>query len=465
MNASLAEALALTPIRHVVRGRVIECGGEGGGVVANGFATPALDLDALVWTRAQPGPAFFTPICEVMDVLVATGERMQSDPSGLLAQACASMGRIGDLDRGVIARAYEHLPRLFARDWLEFLVDGELGGCDIIDGWRHVTDPSGRASQFRAFPPRLVHILAGNAPGVAAISIIRGALTKGINLLKLPSNDLFTAPAILQTMAEVAPDHPVTQSFSAVYWKGGDEDVERQLLRPIFFDKLVAWGGESSLRSAKKYVGPGFELVAFDPKTSISMIGREAFASPEMLATVAEAAATDACLYDQSACTSSRFQFIEATMEQAESYCALLQAEMGKERLTASGTGVAVPAAIREEVDALRNLDPFYKVWGECDGRGVVILSEDPVDFHPEAKTVNVVAVESLEAAIRYAGVATQTVGVYPPARKLDLRDRLASVGVQRVVTLGQALGGGVGIPHDGFMPLHRLVRWVTDEA
>src|SRR6185436_20000436 len=139
----------------------------------------------------------------------------------------------------------------------------------------------------------------------------------------------------------------------------------KYLLRPIFFDKLVAWGGEGSLRSAKKYIGPGFELVAFDPKTSISMIGREAFASPESLAEVAEAAATDSCLYDQAACTSSRFQFIEASMDEAESYCALLQVALGKERLTASSAGVRVPSALREEVDALRSLDLFYKVWGE----------------------------------------------------------------------------------------------------
>jgi len=343
--------------------------------------------------------------------------------------------------------------------------DGELGGTDILDGWRTSVDPSGRSAQYRAFPSRLVHILAGNAPGVAAISIIRGALTKGINLLKLPSNDLFTATAILRTMAEVAPGHPVTKSFSAVYWKGGDERVEKFLLRPIFFDKLVAWGGEGSLRSAKKYIGPGFELVAFDPKTSISMIGREAFASPESLAEVAEAAATDSCLYDQAACTSSRFQFIEASMDEAESYCALLQVALGKERLTASSAGVRVPSALREEVDALRSLDPFYKVWGEADGRGVVILSEDPVDFHPEAKTVNVVVVNRLEDALRYTSVATQTVGVYPAARKADLREKLAAAGAQRIVTLGYALGGGVGIPHDGFFPLHRLVRWVTDEC
>jgi hypothetical protein len=95
----------------------------------------------------------------------------------------------------------------------------------------------------------------------------------------------------------------------------------------------------------------------------------------------------------------------------------------------------------------------------------VVILSEDPVDFHPEAKTVNVVVVDRLEDAVRFAGVATQTVGIFPAARKRELRDRLASAGAQRIVTLGSALGGGVGIPHDGFFPLHRLVRWITDEC
>jgi hypothetical protein len=447
-------------VPHIIKGQMV----AGDTARYGAFATPALNIDTLVWPRSDPGPAFATPIAEIMDLLVATGERIKADPSGVMGAAAETMAAAGDLDRGVVLRAYQQLPHLFGRVWLEFLVEGELGA-DVLDGWRQVTDPGGRSAQFRAFPPRLVHVLAGNAPGVAAISIIRGALTKGVNLLKLPSNDLFTATAILRTMADVAPDHPVVRSFSAVYWKGGDETVEKYLLRPMFFDKLVAWGGEGSLRSAKKYIRPGFELVAFDPKTSISMIGREAFASPEILAEVADAAAADSCIYDQSACTSSRFQYIEATMEEAEAYCALLQKAMGRERQTASSGGARMPPALREDIDSLRSLDPYYKVWGASDGTGVVILSEDPVDFHPEAKTVNVVVVDRLEDAVRFAGVATQTVGIFPAARKRELRDRLASAGAQRIVTLGSALGGGVGIPHDGFFPLHRLVRWITDEC
>src|SRR5690606_13494865 len=117
---------------------------------------------------------------------------------------------------------------------------------------------------------RLIHVLAGNTPGVTAITIARAALTKGLHLLKLPSNDLFTATAILRTMEELDPDHPVTRSFSCVYWRGGDASVEGALFRSQYFDKLVAWGGDAAIRSAISYIGPGFELVSFDPKVSIS---------------------------------------------------------------------------------------------------------------------------------------------------------------------------------------------------
>jgi hypothetical protein len=103
-------------------------------------------------------------------------------------------------------------------------------------------------------------------------------------------------------------------------------------------------------------------------------------------------------------------------------------------------------------------------VWGKFDGRGIVIRSQEPVEFYPDGKVVNVVPVKSLLDAVRFANVATQTVGVYPATRKKEVRDALASAGVQRVVTLGKAIGPPAGLAHDGFYPLHRFVRWVNDE-
>jgi Acyl-CoA reductase (LuxC) len=464
MNAP--DPAAVVPICHVLKGRAVFGADLQFGAADRRFATPKLDLNTLVWPRSEPGPAFDTPLAEIMDILVETGRWIGSDPEGLMAEALEFSSRTSPLPRDVLARSFAALPRLFGRRSMEFQVENELGGPDVLDGWRVVQGaPSGRTHRVRAFPPRLVHVIAGNAPGVSAQTVMRGALTKGVHLIKIPSNDLFTATAILRALAAVAPGHPVSRSFSAVYWRGGDEGVESVLFRPQYFDKLVAWGGESTLRSAKQYIGPGFELVAFDPKTSISMIGREAFATPDLLEQVAEWAAADVTVMNQQACVSSRIQFIEGTVEQADRYCALLQQRLGVERETASACGNPLPAPMRDEIDGLRGMEPYYRVWGGYEGRGVVIRSEDPVEFHPDGRVVNVVPLADLADAVRFVNVATQTVGVFPAARKAVLRDALASMGAQRVVELGRALMVEAGLPHDGFLPLQRFVRWINDEG
>jgi hypothetical protein len=453
-------------VPHVVKGERLTGTDHVYGREGARFATPALDLNSLVWPRNEPGPAFDVPVAEIMDVLVQVGDWLARDPKGLVEQALVSARRTSPLPDEVVDRSYQHLPKVFQRESMEFQIRAELGGPDVLDGWREVVDaPTGRVHRIRAFPPRLVHIIAGNSPGVAAVSIVRGALIKGLNLLKLPSNDLFTAPAILQAMAGVAPGHSVTRSFSAAYWRGGDERVEGTLFRPQFFDKLVAWGGGDTIVNAQKYVGPGFELVAFDPKTSISLVGREAFESDATLASAAELAAADATLVEQQACASSRFQFVEGSIEEVDRYCALLHERMGTERPTASVAGRPLPTELREEIEGLRGMEDFYRVWGDYAGSGVVIRSEDPVDFHPDFRTVNVIPVGDLSEGVAFTNVATQTVGVYPPERKAALRDSLAAMGVQRVVNLGSAGGVETGLPHDGFMPLARFVRWVNDEG
>ncbi len=458
------ETASLVSVPHVLQGEVVTGSANVYGPSGAQFATPRLDLDRLVWPRSEPGPAFDVPLAEIMDVLVATGERMLRDPDGILAEACEQMKKTSPLDDALLERDYAGLGAHLNRAAMQKMVDAELGGADVLDGWRDLVTSYGQKARVRAFPPRLVHILAGNAPGVSVLSIMRGSLVKGVHLLKLPSNDLFTATATLRTMAKVAPNHPLVRSFTAVYWRGGDANVESHLLRPQFFDKLVAWGGESALRSAKNYIGPGFELVAFDPKTSISFIGREAFASEATLAEVARLAGDDSTPFNQGACVSSRIQYVEGTPEQIDRYCALLHAQLGLERPMCPAIGQPVTGELREQIEAVSMLEPDYRVWGKFDGSGIVIRSEEPVDFYCDLKTVNVVPVRSLAEAVRFANVATQTVGVYPPARKAEVRNALASAGVQRVVSLGKAIGPGPGLPHDGFYPLHRFVRWVNDE-
>lgn len=454
------------PVGHFIKGNFIEGGAQVFGPPHARFATPELKLNDLVWARAEPGPAFETPIAEIMDVLAETGRWIARDPDGLVAEALAHAAVTSPLPYRVLERSFALLPTQFDRAQLEYQIERELGGTDILDGWREQpTPPSGRRHFVRAYPPRIVHIIAGNAPLAAALTIAWSALTKGVHLLKLPSNDLFTATMLLRAISAVAPGHPTARSFSAAYWRGGDEKVESMLFRPQFFDKLAAWGGETTLRSAKNYIGPGFELVAFDPKTSISFIGREAFESDAILAEVAERAATDATLIEQQACASSRFQFVEGTTEQVDRFCTLLSQKMGKERTFCTAEGKPLGTILREEIEGLRGMESYYKVWGDYNGAGVVIRSDEPVDFHPDGRVVNVVAVSNLKDALEHVNLATQTVGVYPLSRKAELRNALANAGVQRIVDIGNAGAVERGLPHDGFYPLMRFMRWVNDEG
>ena len=180
---------------------------------------------------------------------------------------------------------------------------------------------------------------------------------------------------------------------------------------------------------------------------------------------MADRAAADSTIMNQQACASSRVQFVEGSIEQVDRYCALLQSRLGVERDTTSACGNPLASDLREEIDGLRDMEPHYRVWGGYEGRGIVIRSEEPVEFHPDGRVVNVVPVASLKEAVQRANVATQTVGVFPESRKAELRDSLAAAGVQRVVQLGKAVMFETGISHDGFHPLQRFVRWVNDEA
>jgi hypothetical protein len=455
-------------IAHVVAGRLVEGDAvehrsrDRGAVLL----TPEIDLGALVSPRTTPPPAAHLPLEEILTFLGELAERLALDRNPHLQAAMDTVAPLSTAPRAIVEYQYARLGDAFRRDVLEAQLEAAFRP-GALDGWAPAEGVGGRRSAVRAYPPRLVHLLAGNSPVVAAVTIAWTAMLGGVGLLKMPSNDPCTAVAILRTMAEIDADHPVVRSFSAVYWRGGTASIEDAVLRPQYFDKLVAWGGDAALRHAKRYIGPGLELVAFDPKSSISMIGREAFADEESLRRAAVAAATDTTLLNQDACASSRFHFVEGDLAQVDRYCEALLPELGLERPLATACGEPTPSELREEIEVLRDLEPDFRVWGDYSGAGLIVRSEEPLDIHPDGRTVNVVPVRSLVEATSFATVATQTVGVHPATRKVEVREPLAAQGVQRIVTLGEAgdLELLSGLPHDGMYVLARLARWVVDQG
>jgi hypothetical protein len=326
-----------------------------------------------------------------------------------------------------------------------------------------------------------MHIIAGNVPVVAALTVQRAALTKGDCLIKMPSNDPFTAAAIVKTMIEIDPNHPVTKHFAVAYWKGGDEEVERQVYRPSRIEKLTAWGGMSSMTHIQKYLVPGIELIAANPKLSISILGHEALESTEAQEEAALGVALMAGRMNQTACSSTRVVYVESTTEDDD----LERLEELGRRIHRAFLGLPPHEStapkrpnpeLESELDAIALDEGFYTVIGDAHSAGVVVSrTAEPLEFADSLtnRVVNLVPIADINRVPMWVSEATQTVGIYPERLREQLRDRLSLHGVQRTLPLGTSLADQsrtdpeqtIGLPHDGTEPMRRSVRWVIDQS
>ena len=98
---------------------------------------------------------------------------------------------------------------LFTRANVLEIADSQVG-IGYLNGWVAQTLGDGRELRVRAFGSRALHIPAGNGGLVSAVTIIRKVITRSDAIIKAPSNDPLTAIAIARTLADVAPDHPLT---------------------------------------------------------------------------------------------------------------------------------------------------------------------------------------------------------------------------------------------------------------
>jgi len=123
--------------------------------------------------------------------------------------------------------------------------------------------------------------------------------------VKVPSNDPVTMGAIARTMIDMAPNHPITRHLSVAYWRGATSPFEERIYQPQHIERLVAWGGFASMKHITKYLQPGIDLIPMEPKSSTTLIGKEALADGPTMREVARRVAADVGGYDQEACTNA----------------------------------------------------------------------------------------------------------------------------------------------------------------
>lgn len=461
-----------------IRGEVIqddwvEFGGRGAGVSFEA-PNPHKYIDRLPLS----GPMAMSdlhevPFDEILDVLEELGKALDFEKNSHIQQAYVAGLAASNYPAAILRNSYLTLPRAFDRETVREIAESRIG-IDYLEGWVSRVLADGRELRIRAFGARSVHIPAGNGGLVSAISIIRNAITRGDAIIKAPSNDPLTALAIAQTLADVAPNHPLTRHLAVAYWKGGDQEFEEKLYRPQHIEKIVAWGGFASVKHVTRYIQPGLELIALDPKRSATIIGPEAFSDEETTREVALRAACDIGVANQEACASARVIYVLCGTDAA-----------GLEKINRLGDYIyqallglpnhistrprSFDRELRDHIEASRMTEDWFRVIGGEQNEGAVIVSQidEPVDYSTmlSGRVANLVPIDHIDSVTKAVTAYTQTVGIYPESLKEALRDRLSLFGAQRLTSLGYACHVSAAMPQDAIEPVRRMCKWIVDET
>lgn len=408
---------------------------------------------------------------EVVEYLIEFGKQLDVDSNPHLQWALSLAEVFNDVSPELVERALRVNQGFCRKEMLEAMI-GTVGR-EHLDGWAPYERDNGRIAHIHAFGVPTAHVIAGNGPAPAMMTFVRNALIRGYAMVKIPSNELGTAVALARTAIDMAPEHPLTKAFSAVYWRGGDETFETNLYHPKNVERIVAWGGYESIKHISKYVRPGIDLMAFDPKISRSVLGDQTFSSPESMKEAATRLADDVGNGNQNGCTNSRVTYAlcdmsDSALETLKEFGQMVFDEIQNLPEEVSSQAIHMDPTFISKVDSLSLLDDEYHVIGG-DKRGGVIVSllGDQVDFADELRyrTINIVPVKDYDTMLRYFTRDVQTVGVYPESVRDELRTVMALHGVQRITSLGYMREYNASIdPHDGNEAMRKMCTWVVSE-
>jgi hypothetical protein len=465
----------------LLRGQIIdeaavEFGGRRGGA---SFRAPDPSKYLSELTLSAPskmGDLYTISLEEILDFLDRLGQRLHPADNPHLQESFELSRATSGLSDSILRHHYEGIPNYFRKEATRDIAE-RLIGIDYLEGWveqPRTTQPHVRLA-IRAVGARAVHIIAGNVPVVGVTTVIRNAITRSDAIIKTPSNDPLTTAAVVRTMIDMDPDHPITRHVSVAYWKGGDASVEEYLYDPRRIEKIVAWGGFAGIKHLTQYLQPGLDLITLDPKHSATIIGPEAFADDATLDQVAKRLALDVGVLNQEGCVNARVVYVQSGTDAAGIERAN---ELGKRMFAAlqalpdhlSTPHKAFDPELKAELDALSFVEDEFRLYGGRRNEGAVIVSQSDmaVDFARmlACRVANIVPIDDVETAARSVNAYTQTIGIYPESLKERLRDRLAFQGAQRLVSLGGAATlMQTPQPQDGIEPLRRSVKWITDES
>lgn len=395
---------------------------------------------------ALAGPPL--PAEKVLSALDALGRRLAAGEFNTLLRRFLPVGEL--------ARLGEVLP-LLTRDALEEKLRAELGPAPFAprQGWQ---------TTARLLPlGTLLHVAAGNQPGLGLFSVAEGLLTGNVNLLKIPREDKGLSLAALSLFTETAPE---LADFVYAFDLPSSRTEELRSLAALT-DGIVVWGGDGAVEAFRRLAPPGCRLIEWGHRLSFAYLSGTP-AAEELDALADHIAATG-----QRLCSSCQVIFLDtADFSAVRTFAAaflprleraVLARRVGpweSARATLSGY-----TAFLERVTAGRECgEALFR------GRGCSVTArpDQELELSPMEGNVFVKPLPRAELlpVLRRQKGRLQTAGLLCPEGEREvLAALLARAGVTRITRAGHLSNAFPGEGHDGEYPLRRYLRVVDVES
>jgi Acyl-CoA reductase (LuxC) len=346
----------------------------------------------------------------------------------------------------------------------------ELGDPGMLDGF--VTRSDGCAA-VRALGPALTFcVLPGNIPGLSHLSFMRSLLVKSSCLGKTASGEAIYAAAYCRTLERI--DAGVAECVAALNWPGGNVTLEAEVFKRA--EAVIAYGTAATCEDIARRVDSETRVILHGHKLGFAMIGSDSL-NDEHLADLAENLAYDVAMFDQQACLSPHWIFLE-------------------------NGGSVVPEKFAEALaDALRTLEKklprgeatteetvaFSRTWEDAElastlGEPVSLHSQRGVDKFlvaidgrmpprpgSQGRAIRIVPVDKLEDVpgllADYKGYFQNAAILTNKERLFELAETLADLGVCRICEPGRMATPTMMWHHDGLPCLEALVRYCDIEG
>lgn len=411
------------------------------------------DLAAIADQRAPLSRALMNMSTDELTMyLHAAGDKWLANLAEGRRLVNAYAHKITGFHPGILGADYDTVGHLLVnRFHLWDTIAAEFGNERIFDEWI-----PNQMCFTRAVPRGLlIQYLVGNLPLSALYTILRGILTRNLNLLKLPTRDPVTALGFIQSIVSVDPEHPIARSLSVAYWPHSSSMGDRCLAQA---DAVCVWGGEEAVEAIKRKVRATVPVSEYGPRWSASFIDLTACDAEEAAIRLVD----DVSFYDQEACFNTQHAFVKGDIGTFHpflaKYCDLFAQRfpLGSGRDTLAHRSATLIEAEYIGYEVIRGHD-----WAIVVVPPGYAITDLP---HPLGRTVFLHQVTDLREGVRQLNQYSQTVSVFPYSLAESLKNDLAFAGANRITDLGWSRMPRQGFSHDGIFGLHPLVRLVTLE-